>query len=159
MVRRKAVSCFRNAALCFLFQACSILLMRPLSQGGTLTARMNGALFWLCTVSGFVYLRWAAAWIKTLPGGNDTALWRGSPVGLLAFRQNKIGLVCDAVLAVSVVTLLVCLLFADEGYYLYILISLVFLSLNLHGLFNGRVYKFLFTTCKRKKERISDEEA
>lgn len=64
--------------------------------------------------------------------------------GLLSFGSNKIAIISDDILAVSMVaTILALVLTRGYAYICYVMIAITVLSFCLHCVFNGRIYVYV----------------
>lgn len=134
-------------AVAFIAVASGTFLLMPLVTDATQNRRMLamaiGIAFWLSSIAGYALLiaanierRW---FISHRADGN---LKMNCLPGVISFFQNILGTVFDVIMFMSLVMLLI-IAFTKwrYDYISYILLSLFYLSLNLHSMFNGRIYK------------------
>lgn len=134
-------------AIAFIAIASGTFLLMPLVTEATQNRRMLtmaiGIAFWLSSIAGYALLivanierKW---FISHRADGN---LKMNCLPGVISFFQNIPGTVFDVIMLMSLVMLLI-IAFTKwrYDYISYILLSLFYLSLNLHSMFNGRIYK------------------
>ena len=134
-------------AIAFIAVASGTFLLMPLVTEATQNRRMLtmaiGIAFWLSSIAGYALL--IAANIKRRWFINhkvDGDVKMDCLPGIISFFQNIPGTVFDVIMFVSLVMFLI-IAFTKwrYDYISYILLSLFYLSLNLHSMFNGRIYK------------------
>lgn len=74
-------------------------------------------------------------------------------LGVLSFFKNKIAMIADIVFAVSVVSFILCVIFAaDNAWACIILIVLLYWSFTLHCFLNGKNFFYIFSYKKYADE-------
>lgn len=150
---KKIQKLFRTSVVFLFLMSASILIM-PFSveakTKGLLYA--NGLMFWVSCVIGYCVLiaanRKRKSYIKHSPKGKTL---KEGKVGFFAFFSNLPALVADITMIVSFL-LFVVISFTEWKYeYISYVVLFVFVfSLNLHGLFNGRIYKIVKNKGEKK---------
>lgn len=147
------------SVICLLITSASILFM-PLAnikatQTNNISLIVVGGLFWVSLVVGYVLLVRANVlrrWFIQNRTNFETRM--NSRIGILTFFSNVPATIADTVLITSLVVITVIFFTAlKDKYIVYILLSLLTFSLNMHGVFNGRIYK------STKFKRIRREES
>jgi hypothetical protein len=139
--RKRMIRCFWGAVVLLTLMSASFLLM-PLNIRialGYLPA-LSGNIFWLSAIIGYLLVARANSARKRMEPENCAAESRR--VGILTWFSNRPAIGIDALLILSTIGLIAVLLIDGGSSYLaFVLLFLVVLSLNLHGLFNGRIYQ------------------
>ena len=134
-------------AIAFIAVASGTFLLMPLVTEATQNRRMLtiaiGIAFWLSSIAGYALLLAAnieRRWFINHKAYRDVKI--NCLPGVISFFQNIPGTVFDVIMFMSLVMLLI-ITFTKwrYDYISYILLSLFYLSLNLHSMFNGRIYK------------------
>ena len=134
-------------AIAFIVVASGTFLLMPLVTEATQNRRMLtiaiGIEFWLSSIAGYALLLAAnieRRWFINHKAYGDVKM--NCLPGVISFFQNIPGTVFDVIMFMSLVMLLI-ITFTKwrYDYISYILLSLFYLSLNLHSMFNGRIYK------------------
>lgn len=134
-------------AIAFIAVASGTFLLMPLVTEATQNRRMLtmaiGIAFWLSSIAGYALLIAAnieRRWFINHKVDGDVKM--NCLPGVISFFQNILGTVFDVIMFMSLVMLLI-IAFTKwrYDYISYILLSLFYLSLNLHSMFNGRIYK------------------
>ena len=134
-------------AIAFIAIASGTFLLMPLVTEATQNRRMLtmaiGIAFWLSSIAGYALLIAAnieRRWFINHKVDGDVKM--NCLPGVISFFQNIPGTVFDVIMFMSLVMLLI-IAFTKwrYNYISYILLSLFYLSLNLHSMFNGRIYK------------------
>ena len=134
-------------AIAFIAVASGTFLLMPLVTEATQNRRMLtiaiGIAFWLSSIAGYALLLAAnieRRWFINHKAYGDVKM--NCLPGVISFFQNIPGTVFDVIMFMSLVMLLI-IAFTKwrYDYISYILLSLFYLSLNLHSMFNGRIYK------------------
>ena len=134
-------------AIAFIAVASGTFLLMPLVTEATQNRRMLtmaiGIAFWLSSIAGYALLIAAnieRRWFINHKVDGDVKM--NCLPGIISFFQDIPGTVFDVIMFMSLVMLLI-IAFTKwrYDYISYILLSLFYLSLNLHSMFNGRIYK------------------
>lgn len=137
---------FWLAIIFIILASASFLIMPPAVetiQSNRKPVIVIGATFWLSSITSYVLLIAANAerrwFISHRVDGN---LRMDCFPGAISFFTNVPGTVFDVIMFTSLIALIV-IAFTKwrYDYISYILLSLFYLSLNLHSMFNGRIYK------------------
>lgn len=134
-------------AIIFIILASSAFLFMPLTIASNENTRITtvaiGSAFWSLSVIGYALLISADIQRKWLikNRGNGNAKMDCLP-GLVTFFSNIPATVFDVIMFTSLIALII-IAFTKwrYDYISYILLFLFYLSLNLHSIFNGRIYK------------------
>ena len=157
---QKIKQLFWFAVLFQFLMSASILLMPMAVQMGQQDRKMTaliGIVFWLSAIAGYVLLAVANSerkwFINRKVDGNVTMNCRP---GIAEFFTNIPATVFDVAMIMSFVMFVV-INFTDwrYDYISYVLLSLLFFSLHMHCMFNGRIYKA--TKFKRTRRESSYE--
>lgn len=131
---------FYFSVLSLVFMSSTILIM-PIVDN---TVRiLLGAAFWIFTVIGYALLivanferRW---FINNKMDGN---VRMDCLPGIATFFDNIPATIADTVMIISFIIFVICMITKLKYEYIsYIVLFLLLLSINMHCLFNGRVYK------------------
>ena len=131
---------FYFSVLSLVFMSSTILIM-PIVDN---TVRiLLGAAFWIFTVIGYALLivanferRW---FINNKMDGN---VRMDCLPGIATFFDNILATIADTVMILSFIIFVICTITKLKYEYIsYIVLFLLLLSINMHCLFNGRVYK------------------
>lgn len=131
---------FYFSVLSLVFMSSTILIM-PIVDN---TVRiLLGAAFWIFTVIGYALLvvanferRW---FINNKMDGN---VRMDCLPGIATFFDNIPATIADTVMIISFIGFVICMITKLKYEYIsYIVLFLLLLSINMHCLFNGRVYK------------------
>ena len=139
--------------------AATFLFMPLASKYAAATNRATlfalGILFWTAMAAGYVFLLIANVHRRQFVKKKLNGDYRmNSRIGILSFFKNTPATVADVVLFVSIAAFGMMLLFkATENYGTFVMLFLLDLSLNLHCILNGRIYKA--TKYKRMRRRES----
>lgn len=133
-------------AVAFIVLASGTFLLMPLvnreNQNEGIWALVIGAVFWVSSIVSYTLLITANVKRKQYlnrQAGGDTKM--NCLPGMISFFGNVPAIVSDVVMIASVLMLAVALTKWKYEYISYVLLFLFYLSLNLHGMFNGRIYK------------------
>ena len=143
----------------FTLSAASILLMPRSRDIANSTAKtsllINGLLFWIPFALGFVML-----WIADIQRKKLMKAPRYKRIGLISFCTGPIATVFDALAVLSGICLLVLLIAGlSSSYFAYIVLFIFALSLDMHAVFNGRVYRTIrYCNHKIKVRRVENNE-
>ena len=158
--RVREIRCLlRMAAGCFAVHALSYLLMplalRLSENGGSKTPTvLVSCTFWIPLLGGYALIFLANAKRKTLVRNR---LYGGAPVrcrmGMFTFFSNTPAMIVDAALLAGAAALVIlCCGGVTSHYVTYVFLTIVSFSLNMHGLFNGRIYRSTKYRYKRRDE-------
>lgn len=160
-VIRKIKHLFWLSILCFVLMAATFLIMPIASSTATYSDRralfLVGADFWISALVGYIMVAIANCerrWFLTHKTGDDVRM--DCRCGLLTFFSNTIATVFDSILFTSIGVAIITVFTEWKNTFLpYILLFLIILSLNLHAMFNGRIYKV--TKYKRVRRGTDNE--
>lgn len=141
---------FRASCVAFAVSALSILLTFAADYKGNaiavVLAVLTGALFWLGIVFGFVFLFAVNGKRKANRRYNEP---EGTRIGLLTFFSNPNAKVVDiAMIVLFFLALLSALIPVIGQGVTLVFISLFLLSVYMHGMLNGRNYRYIKTISK-----------
>ena len=134
---------FRLSVVSFFISSFTILFMPYGSfetDSGTLLAYFLAIVFWLFFILGFIFLIPVSKRRKS-----DKRYRRRSSFALLRFFSNRPAGVFDILLILGAATLIISLFFIRTlpGWVTLAATFTTVLSLEMHGLFNGRNYEYL----------------
>ena len=138
---------FWTAVGCFAAHAISYPLMRMLV----------GCIFWLPLLLGYILVILANLERKTFIRSRlDGDISMQCHMGVVTFFSNTPAVIADATLLAGSIALVI-IYFCDVAnqYITYVMLAIVSFSLNMHGLFNGRIYK---TTKYKRTRRVENHE-
>lgn len=161
MKRVKKIKRLFWLSVAFIVLASSAFLFMPLTVEANQNKRILmiaiGSSFWTLSAASYIFLILADKQRKWLINnrGNGNVRMDCLP-GLISFFTNIPGTVFDVVMFTSLITLII-IAFTKwrYDYISYILLFLFYLSLNLHSMFNGRIYKS--TKFKRIRRDCTNE--
>ncbi len=150
-----------NLILAIIFlsiHAATFLLMPLASEYADVTHRISlialGSTFWAAMLAGYVFLLIANVHRRQFARKKLNGDYRmNSRIGVLTFFANTPAIVADIILFVSIAVFGAMLLFkATENYGTFVMLFLLDLSMNLHCILNGRIYKTTkYRPVRRKK--------
>ena len=139
--------CYFISVISLTFLSIVIMLMPWASEQAIATndnsVRIVGVIFWVLTLLGYGSLAIANArrkryWIKRF--GRD--IQKNYRPGILCFSANKIAEVFDIMMAIFfIVSFVVALTPWKNTFFFIALLSLLIWAVNMHSLFNGRIYR------------------
>lgn len=103
-----------------------------------------GIVFWITLILGIInlFLSRKNIQIKDMKKG----------IGLIRFFQNKIAVIFDVLLIISIIGLIILTLATDGTLYIcYIFFSLVIFSFIMHCILNGKIFNYLVMNKKRSE--------
>lgn len=137
---------FWFAIVLLLIMSSTILLMplvTNIEKSDSFLILLTGLLFWVSATSGYVLIAVAnreRKWFIVHRG--DGNLKMGCRSGLFTFFTNIPATVADVVMVCSILALgVIKIMDLYDAYIVYIVFFLLVLSLNMHCMFNGRIYK------------------
>lgn len=148
-------------AVGFLFLMSGTILFMPMvsktGENNRQVLLLMGTVFWGSAIAGYTMLLLANSerkWFLKNKVGIDNKM--NCLPGIITFFTNVPATIADVVAILSFV-LMVIINFTDRryNYISYVLLFLLVLSLNMHCLFNGRIYK---TTKFKRTRRVSGYE-
>lgn len=150
-----------NLLLAIIFlsiHAATFLLMPLASKYADATHRITlialGSIFWAAMLTGYIFLLIANVHRRQFVKKKLNGDYRmNSRIGVLNFFANTPAIVADIILFVSIAVFGAMLLFkAAENYGSFVMLFLLDLSMNLHCILNGRIYKTTkYRPVRRKK--------
>lgn len=146
-------------AIAFLCTHAATFLLMPLaSKYAEQTHRISlivlGSVFWAAMLAGYVFLVIANVHRRQFVRKKlDGDYKMNSRIGALTFFANTPATIADITLFVSIAAFGIMLLFkATENYGTFVMLFLLDLTLNLHCILNGRIYKTTkYRPVRRKK--------
>lgn len=150
-----AVGCFAAHAISYLLMPTA---MRTFENNGSKGSRMLvGCIFWLPLLLGYILVILANLERKTFIRSRlDGDISMQCHMGVVTFFSNTPAVIADATLLAGSIALVI-IYFCDVAnqYITYVMLAIVSFSLNMHGLFNGRIYK---TTKYKRTRRVENHE-
>lgn len=150
-----AVGCFAVHAVSYLLMPAS---MRAFRNGESKEALLLvGGTFWFPLLLGYILIFFAnlerKAFIRARLDG-DISMQRR--MGIVTFFSNIPAVIADtALLAGCTALIIIYFCGAESRYITYIILEIISFSLNMHGLFNGRIYRI--TKYKRTRGVVNHE--
>lgn len=133
-------------------------IMRTFENNGSKGSRMLvGCIFWLPLLLGYILVILANLERKTFIRSRlDGDISMQCHMGVVTFFSNTPAVIADATLLAGSIALVI-IYFCDVAnqYITYVMLAIVSFSLNMHGLFNGRIYK---TTKYKRTRRVENHE-
>lgn len=127
----------------FLMSACILLMPLPdrIDEDSRIMTIVLGSLFWGTAIIGYVSIFLAERERKHLMKKKMIITEKSLP-GIRNFFSNSVAKVADVTMMISIIVFVI-ISFTDliYEYVSYIILFLVIFSLNMHCLFNGRIYK------------------
>lgn len=127
--------------ICVFIYSGTIPLMPLASDMSNKTNKMSviilGMIFWLSFINAYISLFLANRVRKSITTGKQVK----GRIGLFRFFSNRLGIVADILLLLSVVIFIISLFTPMANHWIiYIFLFFIVLSLNLHCIFNGKIY-------------------
>lgn len=143
-----AVALFFMNALSFLFMPIALIAS---NESDRQLLILVGAFFWLSLILGYTLVFIAnlerKSFIRNRLDGNLSMDCR---MGIITFFANIPAIVADAAMVAAIAAfVIICFMDASNNYIAYVMLAIISFSLNMHCLFNGRIYK----TTKFKRTR------
>ena len=144
---RRIKKYFWASVVCFVLNAACFLFMPYATEQAEITNRtslfVTGSAFWLTLLAGIVLLVFANLERRDFARTRlDGDYKMGSRVGIITFFDNIPATVFDILMIVSAIASTILIITKRSNVQLtFIAISILVLSLNMHCLFNGRIYK------------------
>lgn len=112
-----------------------------------------GIVFWVSAILGYLFLFLADSCRRTFVKRRlDGDYTMGCRMGIISFFKTIPGAIADGLFIISLLSIIIVFLIGNgNGFTTYVLLALLSLSFNMHGVFNGRIYKA--ATYKRKDRR------
>lgn len=112
-----------------------------------------GIVFWVSAIVGYLLLfladSYRRAFVKRRLDGDYSM---GCHMGIISFFKTTPGVIADGLFAISLLGIIIVAITGNiNGFITYVLLALLSFSFNMHGVFNGRIYKA--ATYKRKVRR------
>lgn len=147
-----AVLLFINA-LTFLFMpSAAETLESGLGRDNVITV---GIMFWISILTGYGLLAAANHNRKEFAArylNGDLQMGQPRP-GILTFFSNTPALIADAVMIAAAVLFLIQLLQGMTAKFItYLILAILSFSVNMHGMFNGRIFKATKNQLRRREE-------
>lgn len=150
-----------SLSVLFLFTMSGTILFMPIVSKADGTNKpglwLVGALFWCSAIAGYTMLLLANAerkWFLKNKVGIDNKM--DCKPGIITFFTDVPATVFDITVIVSFIAFVIInFTNAQYEYISYVFLFLLVLSLNMHCLFNGRIYK---TTKFKKMRRVDNNE-
>lgn len=152
------------ASVAFLLLNAATFLFMPmaaeLSENGSIQwgLMIVGIVFWISIGLGYALLIMANLYRRDFVRNRlDGDFTMGCRMGIITFFSTRPGAIADGLFVAALIAFLIVFLNGNiNGYITYVLLALLTFSLNMHGIFNGRIYKA--TKYKRIVRRGEDNE-
>ncbi|MBP3412993.1 MAG: hypothetical protein J6K89_06995 [Oscillospiraceae bacterium] len=161
---RKMRTQFHGALAGVGLSACALLCIPFLGNYGSGSLPTSflivGITFWLgILLEALCYILAAMTKARYKRAAEDPEQFTEGPVGMIGFLRNREARIADIALLLSLVWLILTIALSWSGAWQIILsVTAFFISLQLHGALNGRIYEILRSeNHHRKGERNNDE--
>lgn len=150
---------FWLSAICLTIMSATILIM-PFVVSVTNEKRMlvvaTGMLFWGSAIAGYTSIIKAnKERIRYVSKQLNDDLSMGCRVGIMNFFSNIPSTIADISMIMSFILFIIIIFTEHNNSYLsYVLLFILIFSLNMHGLFNGRIYKTIKIKHKRREKHL-----
>ncbi len=149
---RRMERLFWFAVILLLLMSATILIMPFAAEWGEQNRAivvLVGILFWVTTIGGYTLL--GLAGLERKKHIKQNKISNDARIGIVTFFANRPAMVADITMILSLL-LFIGLNFTiyKNDYIAYVLLFLFLASVNMHGLFNGRIYKLLKNTKEKK---------
>ena len=150
---------FWTAVIFFSMNAVTILTM-PLivtiskESGKQIYLILLGSFFWLSLIFGYTFVCFANRKRKLfIISKLDGDLSMGQHIGLITFFSNMPALIVDSAMFASVIVIIIIYKIGEfDTYFTYAMLAVIVFTVNMHCMFNGRIYKTTkFRRIRRKK--------
>ena len=129
----------------------SLSLIPLMKDDNTVMEYAVGVAFWVFHIAAYVILIFLGRTRKEILASRKSRRRLKAGPGAISFFRTPVGTAFDVLTAISIVLLVVLgILRMDYEWWYYLLISTAILSLQFHGMFNGRNYRNMI---QFKKER------
>lgn len=137
--------------------AVALILVPVVSFDGSVAARVGAYMvassFWLSVAAALLLTVFASKARRELEAKQPSKTISESRPGVLVFRRNREGLIADLVLVIAALVCVGLILFrVRTGWSVIIVVSILFLSFQLHCIFNGKNYRYIKALVNHKKE-------
>ena len=123
-------------------------IARDLSSGTNKAPLLiNGLMFWVPFILGYVFVFFANIQRKIINGVKVNRKPR-----MINFCSNNYATIFDFLLIISFVSLVVLfVLHQGESYITFVVLFLLVLSINMHAMFNGKIFKTILNKNEERK--------
>lgn len=141
-------------SIVFLFIGSLSFLFMPLSSGASsseyrLPAILNGSVFWISFICGYVALFLAYKQRKKIKGDEPKRR-----IGALRFFSNTYAKVFDILMIVSLIIMIVLIILGKTNFYfVFVVLALLIFSVNMHCILNGKVMDTIINRESRRENR------
>lgn len=129
------------------------VMQQVLSMNNVYYTILLSSVFYITAIIGYFFVMLANAkrrWCLKRQQHGDTKM--GCRAGIITFFSNIPAIIFDILMGASILLFVVIMQTEWKfGYVPYVLLSLVTFSLNMHCLFNGRIYKYITTKTKENE--------
>ena len=127
----------------------TILLMpiasENISSNNKVSIMIVGLIFWAFFILTYMSLFFAKKKAKSI----KTEM-KSQSIGLFKFFSNRLAIIADCGLVISIIAFIISLFLPHSlSWLVYIILSILVLTLNLHSIFNGKIYRISFRNQKR----------
>lgn len=158
MLLRRAVTRLRLAMAGGLLSAAAILII-PLTENaeGRTLANVIALAFWVGLIWEQILFWMANSIRKKIQSRRKRKPVTGRP-GIFTFGANPAGLICDVVMGLSLVATVLWIVLDVSSFWLVTAtLAVLWLTLNLHCIVNGKTYRYISAIQKSKKGAEKNE--
>lgn len=135
----------------------ALVFVPVVSFDGSMAARvgayMVASAFWFSVAAALGLIALASKARKELEEKQPSKTISEAQPGVFAFRRNREGLIADLVFVIAALVCAGLILFrVRTGWSVIIVVSILFLSFQLHCIFNGKNYRYIKALVNLKKE-------
>lgn len=135
----------------FLMSATILLMPAGAEAGGNCSASI-GLTFWISAAAGYLLLFLVNVKRKNMMQKSENTVPKDDKPGVLVFFSNIPALTADIMLFSSFLIFIILRFTELKNMYIsYIFLFLLIFSLNMHCVFNGRIYKFVTKVREMKR--------
>lgn len=134
----------------FLLNASTFLAMPKIVEisreaGRQVFLILLGLIFWISLILGYLLVFLANRARKLfIMRKLDGDLPMGCHIGLITFFSNLPAIIADLIMIASFIALfIIYCVGAIDNYITYVILAILVFTLNMHGMFNGRIYKLI----------------
>ena len=141
---------FTLSILFFIIGSSSIMAMpatRDIANSSNrISLLINGLWFWIAFIAGYVF-----AWLASRERKKNTTTVSEKP-GILLFFSNAFAIIFDLVMLFSFLIFMIMVFSGQTGSFIsYIVLSLLVLSIHLHAMLNGLIFKSFYISAKEEE--------
>lgn len=130
-----------------LMSATFLIMPYAVDEGSQVLTALVGLAFYVFGIIGYVFVVIANCKHKRTQKSNHNKQGEKHRPGIIAFFSNTFAIVFDVLMIISFIAfIVVCFTSYRDEYIAFILLSILVLSVNMHSLFNGRIFQAINNT-------------